>query len=339
MDAEDLVLVPRIALDNAGLTEAVRHRLARAADIPDWMLSNSRAAVPSDRSLRVWELVEHELNDPHVALRVGRTHDPRGLGLTGYLFMTAPTVAEGFARQGAYLNTLTTYFTFALAEETEEELTFDIGSLRGEGRGRDLTIQVGLVGLAARAARATGTAVDPVRVRLRQTAPRRHDRFIEAFGTSRVDFGAPTDQITFRTADLALPLATSDPVLADILLRYAEIVPAMPAPATTWSDQLHYLLLKMLGDGPVTLDRAARRMATSRRSLQRRLEEEGTTWRRELDRARHAQLEDPSSRLSLNQAGMARRLGYSDARAFRRAQRRWAAEDDGTIKDDSFKGR
>ncbi|WP_330256500.1 AraC family transcriptional regulator [Nocardia sp. NBC_00565] len=168
MDTEDLVLLPRLALDNVGLPESVRRQLAGEADIPEWMLSNSRAVVPSGRSLRAWELVEHKLDDPDFALQVGRIHDPRGQGLTGYLFMTAPTVAEGFARMGAYLNTLTTNFTFALAEE---ELTFDIGSLRGEGRGRDLTMQVAFAGLPARAARATGRTVDPVRVRLRQTAP------------------------------------------------------------------------------------------------------------------------------------------------------------------------
>lgn len=108
----------------AGLSEQVRQRLAHEADVPGWMLAGSAAAVPSDRSLRVWELVEDELNDPHVALRVGLTHDPRCLGLRAYLFMTAPTLGEGFATTGAYLNTLTTNFTFALAEE---EPTFDIG--------------------------------------------------------------------------------------------------------------------------------------------------------------------------------------------------------------------
>lgn len=325
MDAVDSILMPRLALDNVGLSEQVRQRLADEADVPGWMLAGNAAAVPSDRSRRVWELVEHELNDPHVALRVGLTHDPRCLGLHAYLFMTAPTLGEGFATTGAYLNTLTTNFTFALAEETEEEVTFDTVSLGGEGRGRDLTIQVGLAGMPERARRATGRAVYPVRVRLQQKAPRRQADFVEAFGTGQVDFGAPTDQLTFRTADLALPLVTADPMLADMLLRYAQTLPTAPPPPTSWSDQLHHQLLKMLGDGPITLDHAARRMATSRRSLQRRLTEEGTTWRRELDRARCARMEDPNLQLLMSRIEIARQVGYSDARALRRAQRRWAA--------------
>jgi hypothetical protein len=74
--------------------------------------------------MRMWELVEHEVNDPYIALRVGLTHDP-GAWVCAHLFLTAPTLGEGFARTGAYLNAFTTNFTFALAEESEEEVTFD----------------------------------------------------------------------------------------------------------------------------------------------------------------------------------------------------------------------
>jgi hypothetical protein len=50
--------------------------------------------VPSDRSMRMWELVEHEVNDPYIALRVGLTHDSRSLGLRAYLFLKAPTLGS-----------------------------------------------------------------------------------------------------------------------------------------------------------------------------------------------------------------------------------------------------
>lgn len=60
----------------------------------------------------------------------------------------------------------------------------------------------------------------------------------------------------------------------------------------------------------------------SPRSLQRRLEEEGTSWREEVDAVRREQaarlLREGASR-----AAMAAQLGYSDVRALRRAVRRW----------------
>ncbi|WP_084467036.1 AraC family transcriptional regulator ligand-binding domain-containing protein [Nocardia arthritidis] len=56
----------------------------------------------------------------------------------------------------------------------------------------------------------------PVRVRFRQAAPRRHDQFVETFGTTRIEFGTPTDQLVFRAADLAQPLTTADPMLETV---------------------------------------------------------------------------------------------------------------------------
>lgn len=325
MDTADLILLPKLALDCTGLSGPVRRRLAREADIPEWMLDSTQVAVPSDRNIRLWELVEHEITDPHVALRAGRSYVPGRLGLNDYLFMTAPTVAAGFSRTGTHVNVLTTNFTLSMADKTEE-IVFDQGMVVGEGRGRELAMQAAFAAMVARTRLGTGGVVKPVRVSFRQAAPRRHDQFVETFGTTRIEFGAPTDQLVFRVADLARPLTTADPMLAEILLRHAETA-AVRHPAVTCSEQLHHILLGMLGNGPIPVDHAARRMATSARSLQRELAGEGTTWRRELDRARRVWSEKQKPAPGMSQDDIARRLGYSDARAFRRARRRWSADE------------
>jgi hypothetical protein len=46
MEAVDSVLMPRLALDNAGLAEPVQRQLALEAETPDWMLSSSRLLCP-----------------------------------------------------------------------------------------------------------------------------------------------------------------------------------------------------------------------------------------------------------------------------------------------------
>jgi hypothetical protein len=92
----------------------------------------------------------------------------------------------------------------------------------------------------------------------------------------------------------------------------------------SWSDRVHRVLVTMLDYGPPTLDDAAHALTTSRRSLQRRLTEEGTTWRTELDRARRAISLDGGQKVSRDE--MTRRAGYTDTRALRRALRRWQTE-------------
>lgn len=326
MDTVESVSFPNFMLAHSGLNGAARRLLARATDLPEWVLDSPDTMVPSDHQLRLWEQLEHELDDPDVALRIGATNTLGHFGVHDYLFSTAPTLADGLARSEEFADLITTNVGFAVLGDSEDEANADIRLLNGLGRGRQLATQFALAAVVTRARNATGRDVRPIRLRFRQPAPRRHDGFVEMFGTRRVDFWAPTDQITFRAADLALPLRTADPALAAILRR---AVPALPPPLrleVSWSGQVHQALTVLLRDGRVTIDRAAHYMAMSRRSLQRRLADEGTTWTRELDRARAAVVEQ---RLHLGpgetQAALARRIGYSDAGALRRARQRWSA--------------
>jgi AraC-like DNA-binding protein len=324
VDTVDNVSFSKFILDNAGLTGSSRQRLAHAVDLPQWLLDDGDAMVPSTIQLHLWELIEHQLDDPDAALHIGQLNTLGRFGLHDYLFSTAPTLGDGLALAEQHADLITTNIGFAVSGASEDEANADFRLLSGHGRGRQLATQFSLAAVVARARFATGRDVHPVRVRFRQRAPRRHHRFVEVFGTRRVDFGAPTDQITFRTTDLALPLRTADPALADVLRRCAATVPPPRRLDISWSSQVHHALTTMLGDGPVTIDRVARYLVTSRRSLQRRLAGEGTTWTRELDRARSTVVEH-RAQASPNdtQASLARRVGYSDTGTLRRAQQRW----------------
>lgn len=89
-----------------------------------------------------------------------------------------------------------------------------------------------------------------------------------------------------------------------------------------WIDSFRQVLAECLDDRALLLSVAARRMSVSPRTLQRLLEREGTTWRAEVEAVRRAQA-IRLQRGGLSKAQVARRLGYSDARALRRAVKRW----------------
>ena len=93
-------------------------------------------------------------------------------------------------------------------------------------------------------------------------------------------------------------------------------------PVPRWIDSFHQVLAGCLEDRALLLSVAARRMSVSPRTLQRLLEREGTTWRAEVEAVRRAQA-TRLERGGLSKSQVARRLGYSDARALRRAVKRW----------------
>ncbi|MGW4774444.1 hypothetical protein ACWEO2_41240 [Nocardia sp. NPDC004278] len=91
---------------------------------------------------------------------------------------------------------------------------------------------------------------------------------------------------------------------------------------TAWPDRVAAAVTDALAEGAVSLDRVAHRLATSPRTLHRRLLEAGTTWRSELERARNARLAQANVDGPLSRTRQAELLGYSDAGSMRRAARR-----------------
>ncbi|TMR05514.1 helix-turn-helix transcriptional regulator [Actinomadura soli] len=62
---------------------------------------------------------------------------------------------------------------------------------------------------------------------------------------------------------------------------------------------------------------------SSSRSLQRRLHQEGTSWREQVEKVRQAEATRLLRDTRLNIDAIAARVGYSDVRALRRAFHRW----------------
>jgi AraC-like DNA-binding protein len=75
-----------------------------------------------------------------------------------------------------------------------------------------------------------------------------------------------------------------------------------------------------------SLPAVAAQLAISTRTLQRRLAEQGTTWRAELDAARRGIIASAAETGPVTMACLARRLGYADPRSARRTLRRLAAK-------------
>lgn len=295
MQTSDTVLMPRFILTRAAAAGVDPQRLARAAGLPGWQVSDGDSRVSSELFPRLWELFEHETGDPGTTLRTIGGYRVGEFGLVDYLVSSADTLGEGLAVAGPYVGTASTNYRFEAAESTETEANFELFMINGAGRGRDLAVQAVIGVLVSRIRQMTGRPIDPVRVAFRERAPRDRTAFTDAFGSARVDFGAPIDTVTFRTADFDLRQVTGDRMLAAVLRRHAATMPPPPPRATEWPDRIAGVLAQTLTAAEPSLDQVARRLFTSPRTLQRRLHESGTTWTLEVDRARKLRAEQPDS--------------------------------------------
>jgi AraC-like DNA-binding protein len=120
-----------------------------------------------------------------------------------------------------------------------------------------------------------------------------------------------------------LRLCRHDPVLHAILRRNAEEISSRLPEGDVVVAELRRMLPSRLRQGDADLGTVARSMATSVRSLQRRLAAAGTSYYEVLESTRREAADQYLSDSALSTSEVAYLLGYSEPAAFHRAFKRW----------------
>jgi AraC-like DNA-binding protein len=144
----------------------------------------------------------------------------------------------------------------------------------------------------------------------------------EIFGCP-VRAGASWAGFTIPRSTWKLPMRRRDPILANLLRQQAdEAIARLPRTDDVLFDVRRALAARVAG-GDVRIQSVARGLATSVRSLQRRLSAAGASYHQLIDLARKDAAERYLATSSFAVGEIAYLLGYSEAAAFNRAFRRW----------------
>ena len=205
-------------------------------------------------------------------------------------------------------------------EEHGREVVLVLETSR-EGAGAALYAEYILAALLSLARRITGRDLAPMEVSFRHGGGSRgaHERFFRA----PVAFGARRDAMTFPREFLELPLPHPEPEPTQAFTECVAVDSERYAPQPSLTERVRSLLGEGLRSGEISIDDLARRLQTSRRTLQRHLQRLGTSHSALLDDVRRelAMGYIRDGRASVTQ--VARTLGFADASTFARAFRRW----------------
>ncbi|HKT96302.1 MAG TPA: AraC family transcriptional regulator [Paraburkholderia sp.] len=136
-------------------------------------------------------------------------------------------------------------------------------------------------------------------------------------------YGARSNCLTFERAWLDRKLPQANATTAAMCEQMCkQLVEARRARVGTSAMIRHYLNATW-GGAPLSLEEMARMVNMSARTLKRRLQEDGTTFRALLDESRSAMAETLLSDAHLTLTEIADRLGYSDLSSFSQAFKRW----------------
>jgi AraC-like DNA-binding protein len=167
----------------------------------------------------------------------------------------------------------------------------------------------------------TGTRLSPLRVEFVQ--PRPYVKIIERHFGCSVVCGAPRNVIVFRASDAQRPFVTRNAeLLAMLAPQFEEELRQENGPEDFVERVRMTIRQKLTGRRP-TVEDIADALHISSRTLQRHLQDEGSSFQRVLEEARHqlARHYLNNSVLELNEAAYL--LGYEDANSFVRAFRTW----------------
>jgi AraC-like DNA-binding protein len=171
----------------------------------------------------------------------------------------------------------------------------------------------------------TGREIVPRVVRFTHAAPDDVRPHAAAFRCP-VQFGREAAEIVFEASDLALPTLRGDPAITRVVDHYmGEHLSHLPEPGS-FLKRIRGIVAGSLNGGRPTLRSTARALHASPRSVQRRLQDLGTTLREVVDDTRRGLASRLIDEQRLSTTEIAFLLGFSDVGSFRRTFKRWTGK-------------
>jgi len=180
--------------------------------------------------------------------------------------------------------------------------------------------------------RFTGVDWDPVAVAFQYAKPENQEEHERIFRSS-LHFGADWNAVRFAPSLLELPLRQADPELCGVLDREIQRFLAQLPSAPSVTVRVRDVLSRAVQGSEPTLEVVAGVLGLAPRSLQRQLQEEGTTFQTILDGLRRGLAYLYLGQRELRVDEVAQRLGFRDSSAFGRAFRRWTGTSPAAYRD------
>jgi AraC-like DNA-binding protein len=294
--------------------------LFRRAGLDPATLKDSNARYPVSAMTRLWHTAVAATDDPCFGLTAAQHWHPTSLHALGFAWLASHTLRESLERAVRYGRIVSNATQLALVvREGEARLVFT--RPHPTTVVADTAVHAGLALMVNLARASCGADFHPHRVWLRQArsacAPR-----LRAFFHAPVEYDARENALGFAASALNRPLATANAALAEANDRVAAQYLAR-FDRQDVAARLRAHLLESLPSGAVSEATAARALQLSRRSLQRKLHEAGTSFTRLLEATRRELALQYLKDSSVSVSEVAYLLGFSEVANFTRAFRRW----------------
>ena len=279
------------------------------------------ARIPVETYLYIQDQAARYVHDPYFGLHMGEFAEPGSWSILGYLMMNCRTLGEAFEKSGRYariigelieargemhfLKARAVFFTPPHAPKMSRhcfEATFS-SSVRMM---RNLT----------------GVELNPLEVTFIYPEPASRAEYERIFRCP-VLFGKKENSMTIDPRILKTPIRLANPDLLAHFEQYAQDFLARLERKDATSQAVTKILLSHLDDEAMTIQKVAREMSVSVRTLQNRLEDEGVAFS-DLLRDVRQRLAQQYLRENYSVEQITYLLGFSEPSVFRKAFKKWS---------------
>jgi AraC-like DNA-binding protein len=305
-------------------------RMLSEFGLPARCLTDPDLKIPIDAVRRLLEASAERSGIEAFGLLLADTRQPSNLGAVGLLVREQRSLRGAIQALARYSRQLNEALFLTLEESG------DVAVLREElivGHGGPVRQSTELaIGVAYRMLRTyVGADWSPLRVCFAHDAPADRSVHDRVFGR-KVEFGHDFNGIVLRRSDLELSNPNADPAMA----RYAGqlLDPAKERQETQVTAQVRELIVTLLGSGRCTIDVVAKHLGMDRRTVHRRLADQGTTYSEMLDSVRRELAPRYMENRERTLAQVSSLLGFSAPSGFSRWYRRQfnSAASDGRVR-------
>ncbi len=286
-------------------------------------LDNPDAVLPVGAMARFWEKAVRSTRDDALGLHIALAAPVSSFDVHGYALLSSATLRSAYRRACRYQRLLNEGSQLVFSED-------DNGGLLQHSlpAGRAVSRQPAefLVTTWLRLGRlVVGSNWRPLQVFFAHDRPA-DAREYDAVFNSPIQFSSGRNALQVPAATLDLPNPRADGALLELLDRYATTLLEKRVARDNVSARVRAWLVETHTSGLPAAPQAARALALSPRTLHRRLEEEGTSFRTLLDQFRREKAVELLASGRHGIADVAFLLGYSELSAFYRAFRRWTGQ-------------
>lgn len=317
--AQDRMKLPGVfwaGLKSIGLTPGA---ILRHCHLPPTVY-NGESLVTTAQNFAIWRAIRELSNDPTLGWKFMSLVETDQYHPTLLAALHARNYRESIERLARYKK-LCSAEEFRITPEGDEVLIEVFWPFAGGEPTPALLIDAVFALVTELGRRGTKSKLNPKRIELMRPAEP-ENRFEEYFGCP-VKFRARRDALVLRAADFELPFLTHNEELLQMLAPQFEHALENGRTKQSILDQVKWVLKRLLSGSRPDLVMVARELGMGERTLQRRITDEGSTFRQLLSETRHElvrqYLGDPA--VEITEAAFL--VGYEDPNSFYRAFRSW----------------